>query len=78
MTKSIHRVVLVAALAALSTGALAQGGTPQEQAACRPDVRRFCYRVPQGAGSDAFLQCLQAHRQRLSRACSAVLQSHGV
>jgi len=73
-----RRNLLAAALIALSTSAIAQSGSPQEQAACRPDVRRFCYRVPRGADSQAYLQCLQAHRERLSRACLAVLTSHGV
>jgi len=79
MTILVRGCVLTAALVALSTAAIAQvGGTPQEQAACRPDVRRFCYRIPQNAGSDPFLQCLQAHREHLSARCREVLQSHGV
>jgi hypothetical protein len=50
-------------------------GTAQEQAACRPDARRYC----RNAGSDQFrvLACLQDHRARLSRACRALLQRNG-
>jgi hypothetical protein len=58
--------------------AQASGGTPQEEAACRRDTRKFCRHVKAGAGNDAFLQCLQAHRAKLSRACDAVLRSHGM
>ncbi len=58
--------------------AQASGGTPQEEAACRRDTRKFCRHVKAGAGNDAFLQCLQAHRSKLSRACDAVLRSHGL
>lgn len=74
------RVLLAAAaLATLSSTAMAQfSGTPEEQAACRPDVRRFCYKIPEDQGTNAFLQCLQEHRTRLSGKCRAVLESHGV
>jgi hypothetical protein len=55
-----------------------QGGTPQEDAACRRDTRRFCRHIKAGAGNNAFLQCLQEHRARLSKPCDAVLKSHGL
>ena len=75
----IRSVLLAAALAALSSSAMAQlSGTPEEQAACRPDVRRFCYKLNENEGTNAFLQCLQDHRGRLSPRCRAVLESHGV
>ena len=52
-----------------------QQGTPEEQAACSPDVRKFC-------GSDLqdtmrVLACLQANRPKISPACNRVLVSHG-
>ena len=74
------RVLLAcASLAALSSNAMAQlSGTPEEQAACRPDVRRFCYKIPEDQGASAFLQCLQEHRNRLRASCRNVLESHGV
>jgi len=53
-------------------------GSQKDHAACRPDVRRFCSKVKQGSDTDAFLTCLNANRAKLSRACLAVLQSHGV
>src|SRR4051812_31286797 len=52
-----------------------QQGTPEERAACGPDVRKFC-------GSDLqdtmrVLACLQANRPKISAACNRVLVSHG-
>ena len=50
-------------------------GTPEEQAACRPDVDRFC----REAVPDTFrvLACLQSERARISTPCRRVLESHG-
>lgn len=50
-------------------------GTPEEQAACRPDSTAFC----RDAVPDQLrvLACLQQNRQRISRACRQVLESHG-
>jgi hypothetical protein len=50
-------------------------GTPEEQAACRPDSQRFC----KESMPDTFLvlACLQKNRARISVACQRVLQSHG-
>jgi hypothetical protein len=64
---------------ACSAPSLAQDmrGTPQEQAACRSDVRKLCRAVKPGSGSEAMLACLQAHREQLSRACAQVLANHG-
>jgi hypothetical protein len=50
-------------------------GTPQEQAACHPDVMKFCREsVPD---TMRVLACLQAQRDRISKACQEVLRSHG-
>jgi hypothetical protein len=80
--------LLVATLAALSTPALAQPpfplpfpplpmpqGTPEERAACAPDVKKYC----ETALPDTMrvLSCLQANRARISGACNRVLVSHG-
>jgi hypothetical protein len=65
-------------LSILPSFVLAQGhmGTPQEQRACSRDAKRFCR---QQLGDDnAVQQCLSQNRSRLSRACSAVFQSHGM
>ena len=75
------KIVGLAILIAASSSALAEAafeGTAQEQAACRPDVRKFCHSVKPGSGNGAFLSCLQANRQKLSKACTTVLKNHGV
>jgi hypothetical protein len=71
-------IVLSSAMIGLTTVAIAQSGTPEEQGACRPDVRRFCYKVKEAEGPSAYLQCLQEHRAKLSGSCRTVLESHGV
>jgi hypothetical protein len=50
-------------------------GTPEEEAACKPDVTKYC----QDAVPDTFrvLGCLKQQRRRLSKPCLAVLESHG-
>jgi hypothetical protein len=59
-----------------TTPSLAQrGGTPVENAACRPDVVRLCRNAAPDTGR--VLACLQANRGRLSRGCLSVLQAHG-
>jgi hypothetical protein len=57
--------------------ALADSGTPEEQAACRPDVRKFCHHIHEDAGDMVFLACLQEHRPKLSLKCRTLLESHG-
>jgi hypothetical protein len=50
-------------------------GTPEEEAACRPDVEKFC----RDAEPDTFrvLGCLKEQRRRISKKCLAVLENHG-
>ena len=50
-------------------------GTPEEQAACRPDSNKFC----RDAEPDTFrvLACLQRNRLKISVTCRRVLESHG-
>lgn len=73
----LSRVLLSAALIAVSSAAFAESGSAQEQAACRPDVRRFCHAVKLQDGDQAFLACLELHRDDLSQACRSVLIDHG-
>jgi len=73
----ISRLLLSAAFVAVSSLALAESGTPNEQSACRPDVRRFCHAIKVQEGDDAFLACLELHRDSLSKACRDVLKDHG-
>jgi hypothetical protein len=75
------KTIVLAILITVSSSALAEAafqGTAQEQAACRPDVRKFCHSVEPGSGNGAFLSCLQANRQKISKACTTVLTNHGV
>ncbi|HTT48231.1 MAG TPA: cysteine rich repeat-containing protein [Pseudolabrys sp.] len=73
----IRKLVLAAVLTAASAAMAQAGGTPEEDAACRPDVRRFCHSIPAGSADGVFLACLQQHREKLRRACREVLESHG-
>lgn len=63
-----------------TTGAFAQqpqrSGTAQEQAACSRDVQKFCRKI-MDQGDLVILSCLQQNRPKISKACNAVLVSHG-
>ena len=63
---SMIAVVFSAPLSA----ALAQG-TPQQRAACRPDVVKFC----KGKGDDpgVLLSCLEENKDKISDKCRAVI-----
>jgi hypothetical protein len=56
-------------------GLLQFQGTPEEQAACDPDAKKFCSE----AIPDTFrvLACLQRNRVRLRQVCAQVLEAHG-
>ena len=73
-----RKVLLAVAFTSLSSMALATSGTPQEQAACSPDVRKFCYKIPRSAGIKAFQNCLVSNRNVLSPKCKSVLTTHKV
>ncbi len=75
----VRSVSLLLAVLLMSGAALAQTyphqDTPEDRA-CRGDARRFCKNdIP-----DQFKvgSCLQAHKNRLTRACRAVLDSRGM
>jgi hypothetical protein len=70
-----RKALLTLVLASLPSIVIAEG-TPQEQAACRPDVRKFCYKVPQSAGSKAFQDCLESNRNLLSDKCKQAMAAH--
>jgi hypothetical protein len=75
---TIRTILISSTMMVISTIAFAQSGAPDEQTACRSDVRRFCHKLTEADGTNAFLQCLQAHRDQLKSPCRAVLESHGV
>ena len=75
--------VLVLALLTISSASFAQQGglqgTAQEQAACYPDVVKHCKPLLNSNAPSTFsiLACLKGNREQLSKACRAVLESHG-
>ena len=71
------KLLLSAAFISVSSLTFAQSGTPEGQAACRPDVRRFCHAIKVQDGDEAFLRCLELHRDELSVTCRNVLKDHG-
>jgi hypothetical protein len=73
----LTKLLLSLAFVAVSSSTFADSGTPEEQAACRPDVRKFCHAVKEQDGDQAFLACLEMHRDELSTACLNVLKDHG-
>jgi len=77
----LKRYILpVSALVCLATVASAESsqmGTPEQRAACGPDVRRFCHQLKEADGADAYLQCLELNRSKLSARCIALLQNYG-
>jgi hypothetical protein len=74
----MHKYFLALALLSVpaSTGALAHGGTDQEEKACTRDVQHFCRKL-MDQGDFTILACLKENRQRLTPACRDVLVSHG-
>ena len=70
----ILSLVLLGAVSSVAVAA----GSEAEKKACHGDVRKFCSDVREGSGDNAFLQCLQAHREKLSSKCKGVLESNGV
>jgi hypothetical protein len=66
----LHRLVAAALAVTVSSAAFAQG-TPQQRAACRPDVAKFC----KGKGEDpgVLLSCLEANKDKISEKCRVVI-----
>jgi hypothetical protein len=57
-------------------------GSPEERAACAPDVMKFCKQLlpsdPKGSVDVfAIAGCLQTNRAKISAACNGVLAGHG-
>jgi len=65
------RFAALIALSIVPTLALAQG-TPQQRAACRPDVVKFC----KGKGEDpgVLLGCLEDNKDKISEKCRKVIE----
>lgn len=69
--------IIALPLMLIGFAAQARDATEDQQAACRPDVRRYCYKIHEDAGDSVFLACLQEHRAKLSAKCRYLLESHG-
>src|SRR5215470_1947747 len=70
--------LVLTVLASFAPAASAQklSGTPQEQAACRPDVAKHCKGL-QGDDENVFVNCLVSHAEQLNQKCRKVLEAHG-
>jgi hypothetical protein len=82
---SIYRALLALLFIGVALTTLVQAndvpppemGTPEQRAACGPDVGRFCKSVKPEDGPFAYLSCLQDHRAKLQPACLKVLEGNG-
>jgi hypothetical protein len=78
----LRALCLASALILLATAGWAQNNpspsnnNSAEARACHGDARRFCREVLGDEFSVA--SCLIEHRDRLTRACRAMLESHGM
>lgn len=50
-------------------------GTPEEEAACRPDATRYC--LDEMPDNFRVLACLRQNRTKLRKVCLQVLEAHG-
>ena len=73
----MRTLVLIALLAivAVAPAARAESGTKEEQAACRPDIRKLCGHIGKGE-EQKYRDCLQTHFSELSQKCQQVLMAH--
>jgi hypothetical protein len=67
----------VSTMAQAETASSEQMGTKEQREACAPDVRKFCHKVKEADGPDAYLQCLELNRSALSARCVGMLQNYG-
>jgi hypothetical protein len=58
----------------LSAAYAETSGTKEQQAACKPDVRRLCGKIGRG-DEQKYRDCLQSHFQELSQKCQQVLMN---
>jgi hypothetical protein len=66
-----RKVLLALVFVGASSMAMAQG----LREACRPDVRKFCYKIPQSLGHQAFESCLISNRNLISAKCQQALHA---
>ena len=70
---SLFRVTAAALALTLSASLALAQGTPQQRAACRPDVVKFC----KGKGEDpgVLLTCLEDNKDKISEKCRKVIEA---
>ncbi|MGD0185247.1 MAG: cysteine rich repeat-containing protein [Roseiarcus sp.] len=74
----IRRTLITVVVLGVSSMALANtSGTPDQRAACGPDVHKFCHKLKEADGDMAYLQCLELNRDSLSAPCSTMLKGFG-
>jgi len=68
------RLSLIAVLVAAPLSLAFAQGTPQQRAACRPDVVKFC----KGKGEDpgVLLSCLEDNKDKISDKCRKVIEQN--
>jgi hypothetical protein len=68
---TLFRLILIALALSASANATFAQGTPQQRAACRPDVAKFC----KGLGDDpgVILGCLEKNKDKLAEKCQKVI-----
>ena len=66
------RLSLMAVLVSAPLSLAFAQGTPQQRAACRPDVVKFC----KGKGEDpgVLLNCLEENKDKISDKCRKVIE----
>ena len=66
------RLSLIAVLVTAPLSWASAQGTPQQRAACRPDVVKFC----KGKGEDpgVLLTCLEDNKDKISDKCRKVIE----
>ena len=66
------RLSLIAVLVSAPLSAAFAQGTPQQRAACRPDVVKFC----KGKGDDpgVLLSCLEENKDKITDKCRKVIE----
>ena len=66
------RFSLIAVLIGAPLSSAFAQGTPQQRAACRPDVAKFC----KGKGEDpgVLLTCLEDNKDKISEKCRKVIE----
>jgi hypothetical protein len=68
---SFARLSLIGLALLVSSAAAVAQGTPQQRAACRPDVAKFC----KGLGDDPglILDCLEKNKDKIAEKCQKVI-----